>query len=217
MGNEGEYFKESAKMLALLIHLMRGTPYIYQGEEIGMTNPHYKDISQYKDVESLNYYSILLEKGLNAKEALKILAERSRDNSRSPMQWSAESYAGFSDTQPWLELSDNFDRINVENQINDKNSVLNFYKELIKLRKTNELISRGGIAFLETGFDDKLIAYKRYIGDRIVFVYCNLTSDKAVLKTSCSDFKMLIGNYKDLRYSDSFLELRPYEAVALET
>lgn len=217
MGNEGEYFKESAKMLALLIHLMRGTPYIYQGEEIGMTNPHYKDISQYKDVESLNYYSILLEKGLNAKEALKILAERSRDNSRSPMQWSAESYAGFSDTQPWLELSDNFDRINVENQINDKNSVLNFYKELIKLRKTNELISRGGIAFLETGFDDKLIAYKRYIGDRIVFVYCNLTSDKAVLKTSCSDFKMLIGNYKDLRYSDSFLELRPYEAVVLET
>ena len=115
------------------------------------------------------------------------------------------------------ELSDNFDRINVENQINDKNSVLNFYKELIKLRKTNELISRGGIAFLETGFDDKLIAYKRYIGDRIVFVYCNLTSDKAVLKTSCSDFKMLIGNYKDLRYSDSFLELRPYEAIALET
>ena len=119
-GNEGEYWKESAKMLAGMIHLMRGTPYIYQGEEIGMTNPHYTSIEQYADVESRNYYEILLNEGKTKEEALEILAARSRDNSRTPMQWTDERYCGFSDTKPWIPVSDNFEKINVKKQKQDK-------------------------------------------------------------------------------------------------
>ena len=100
LGDEGRYWEQSAKMLASIIHLMRGTPYIFQGEEIGMTNTHYQNISQYRDVESLNYYKILLEKGKSVKEALDVLAARSRDNGRSPMQWSEEPNAGFTEGQP---------------------------------------------------------------------------------------------------------------------
>ena len=148
-GNEGEYWKESAKMLAGMIHLMRGTPYIYQGEEIGMTNPHYTSIEQYADVESRNYYEILLNEGKTKEEALEILAARSRDNSRTPMQWTDERYCGFSDTKPWIPVSDNFEKINVKKQKQDRDSILEFYKKLIMLRKEKEVIARGNIEFME--------------------------------------------------------------------
>ena len=122
-------------MFAALIHLMRGTPYIYQGEEIGMTDPHFKDIACYKDVESLNYYNILTSKGLSESEALKVLDKRSRDNSRTPMQWSDEVYAGFSNKEPWIAVADNYKMINAKNQKDDEKSILGFYKELTALRK----------------------------------------------------------------------------------
>ena len=160
LGDEGRYWKESAKMLATCIHLMRGTPYIYQGEELGMTNPHYKEISRYRDVESLNYHEILLKQGKTEKEALEILAARSRDNSRTPMQWSAGENAGFTTGTPWIETADNFKMINAEAEDKDEDSILSYYKKLIDLRKKNEVVSEGNITFLERD-KEGILAYRR--------------------------------------------------------
>lgn len=214
LGDEGKYYKESAKMLAGLIHLMRGTPYIYQGEEIGMTDPHFKSIDMYKDVESLNYYKILMEQGLNSEEALTILERRSRDNSRTPMQWSAKKNAGFSKVSPWINVADNYKSINVENEKNDKDSILSFYKKLITIRKENTVISAGNISFIDT--DENIIAYKRSLGERKILVFCNMSNKDESLDIDLDGFKKLIGNYSELNYVDKNLRLSPYEFVAVE-
>lgn len=130
-------------LLLLTIHMMRGTPYIYQGEELGMTNAHYSDISQYRDVESLNYYEILLSEGKSKEEALEILAAKSRDNSRTPMQWSADVNAGFSEAEPWISVIDNYKEINAEKEMQDPDSIYSFYKKLVGLRKEKAVISEG--------------------------------------------------------------------------
>lgn len=214
LGDEGKYYKESAKMLAGLIHLMRGTPYIYQGEEIGMTDPHFKSIDMYRDVESLNYYKILMEQGLNSDEALTILDRRSRDNSRTPMQWSAKNNAGFSKVSPWINVADNYKSINVENEKNDKDSILSFYKKLITIRKENTVISAGNISFIDT--DENIIAYKRSLGERKILVFCNMSNKDESLDIDLDGFKKLIGNYSELNYVDKNLRLSPYEFVAME-
>jgi len=214
LGDEGKYYKESAKMLAGLIHLMRGTPYIYQGEEIGMTDPHFKSIDMYRDVESLNYYKILMEQGLNSEEALTILDRRSRDNSRTPMQWSAKNNAGFSKVSPWINVADNYKSINVENEKNDKDSILSFYKKLITIRKENTVISAGNISFIDT--DENIIAYKRSLGERKILVFCNMSNKDESLDIDLGGFKKLIGNYGELNYVDKNLRLSPYEFVAVE-
>ena len=214
LGDEGKYYKESAKMLAGLIHLMRGTPYIYQGEEIGMTDPHFKSIDMYRDVESLNYYKILMEQGLNSEEALTILDRRSRDNSRTPMQWSAKKNAGFSKVSPWINVADNYKSINVENEKDDKDSILSFYKKLITIRKENTVISAGNISFIDT--DENIIAYKRSLGERKILVFCNMSNKDESLDIDLSGFKKLIGNYSELNYVDKNLRLSPYEFVAVE-
>ena len=214
LGDEGKYYKESAKMLAGLIHLMRGTPYIYQGEEIGMTDPHFKSIDMYRDVESLNYYKILMEQGLNSDEALTILDRRSRDNSRTPMQWSAKKNAGFSKVSPWINVADNYKSINVENEKNDKDSILSFYKKLITIRKENTVISAGNISFIDT--NENIIAYKRSLGERKILVFCNMSNKDESLDIDLGGFKKLIGNYSELNYVDKNLRLSPYEFVAVE-
>lgn len=214
LGDEGKYYKESAKMLAGLIHLMRGTPYIYQGEEIGMTDPHFKSIDMYRDVESLNYYKILMEQGLNSDEALTILDRRSRDNSRTPMQWSAKNNAGFSKVSPWINVADNYKSINVENEKDDKDSILSFYKKLITIRKENTVISAGNISFIDT--NENIIAYKRSLGERKILVFCNMSNKDASLDIDLDGFKKLIGNYSELNYIDKNLRLSPYEFVAVE-
>ena len=214
LGDEWKYYRESAKMLAGLIHLMRGTPYIYQGEEIGMTDPHFKSIDMYRDVESLNYYKILMEQGLNSEEALTILDRRSRDNSRTPMQWSAKKNAGFSKVSPWINVADNYKSINVENEKNDKDSILSFYKKLITIRKENTVISAGNISFIDT--DENIIAYKRSLGERKILVFCNMSNKDESLDIDLSGFKKLIGNYSELNYVDKNLRLSPYEFVAVE-
>lgn len=214
LGDEGKYYKESAKMLAGLIHLMRGTPYIYQGEEIGMTDPHFKSIDMYRDVESLNYYKILMEQGLNSDEALTILDRRSRDNSRTPMQWSAKKNAGFSKVSPWINVADNYKSINVENEKDDKDSILSFYKKLITIRKENTVISAGNISFIDT--DENIIAYKRSLGERKILVFCNMSNKDESLDIDLDGFKKLIGNYSELNYVDKNLRLSPYEFVAVE-
>ena len=217
-GNEGEYWKESAKMLAGMIHLMRGTPYIYQGEEIGMTNPHYTSIEQYADVESRNYYEILLNEGKTKEEALEILAARSRDNSRTPMQWTDERYCGFSDTKPWIPVSDNFEKINVKKQKQDRDSMLEFYKKLIMLRKEKEVIARGNIEFMEVE-NAGVLAYTRCLDKQKLLVCCNFRDVESQMEFTqeWKSGRKILGNYEENHKNNyKVLTLRPYEIIVLE-
>lgn len=216
-GDEEKYWKQSAKMLAATIHLMRGTPYIYQGEEIGMPNAHYQDISYYRDVESLNYYDILLKEGKTKEEALQTLAERSRDNSRTPMQWSEEENAGFSDVTPWISVPDHYRQINVEKELEDKDSIYYFYKELIKLRKEKKVISEGIIEFIEKE-DADLLAYKRSYEEESLVVFNNLSEKEKVVEIpqEWASYHKLIGNYDAEHIKENKVVLRPYETLVLE-
>lgn len=220
LGNEDRYWKESAKMLAACIHLMRGTPYIYQGEEIGMTNPHYASIGQYRDVESLNYYKILLGQGKSREETLQILAARSRDNSRTPMQWSDADFAGFSEQEPWIPVADNYKEINAAAQLCDPESILSFYKQLIKLRKEKKAVSRGSIAFFEESNPDVLAFCRKWENSELL-VLNNLKGEDtgASIPEGWENGKKILGNYRGTIKNDGStgrLVLRPYETVVLE-
>ena len=216
MGDEKEYWKESAKMLASCIHLLRGTPYIYQGEELGMTNPGYKEIGEYRDVESINYYHILLQEGKSKEEALEILGQRSGDNSRSPMQWNDGTYSGFSEKEPWIGIPGNYKYINVAAEEQDSDSVLNYYRELIRLRNKYPIIQEGSIEFLH-GIRTEIFAYKRILGEQGLFVFNNMTDENMDMgeAVSCEGLRRLIGNYPWERQLDKLGELRPYESVVL--
>ena len=218
IGDEGDYWKESAKMLAGMIHLMRGTPYIYQGEEIGMLNAHYSSIEQYQDVESLNYYQILLEKGKTKEEAIATLAARSRDNSRTPMQWNKERYGGFSKTKPWLPMAASFrEDITVEAQQKDKDSILNFYKKLIAIRKEYPVVAKGEISFLETE-EDKVLIYQRSLGEQQLIVLCNLDKKKQEVKINkeWSSYKILLENYQGRELPlEGLYTMEPYELMVI--
>ena len=212
MGDEETYRVESDKMLAACIHLMRGTPYIYQGEELGMTNAGYTSIEDYRDVESLNCYRTLLEQGTAETDALKILAARSRDNGRTPMQWSARQYAGFSTKKPWIPLAKNYPSINVEAAQKDENSIPAFYKLLIKLRHEMPIIAEGDIRFIEEDNPD-VIAYERTWQAERLTVFCNFRPTSVRLRhASLQEFagaQKLVGNYPDMEEC-----LRPYEVLA---
>lgn len=214
--DEGSYWKESAKMLATSIHMMRGTPYIYQGEELGMTNAHYTSIDQYRDVESLNYHKILLEEGKTEEEAMKILGERSRDNGRTPMQWDDSQYAGFSSVPPWISIPDNYPTINAAREMDDPDSIFTYYQELIRLRKAKKAISEGTITFLETN-RDQVMAYKRQYQDQEITVYINFGKEETTLPAKTAGTQKLLGNYQDTKPAGELLHLRPYEALVLET
>lgn len=180
-GDDGKYWKPSAKMLATLVHMFRGTPYIFQGEELGMTNAGYTDISQYQDVESHNYYRILMEQGKTSKEALEILRQRSRDNGRTPMQWDGTEKGGFTSGKAWISMPENHSYINVEAEEKDADSILNYHKALIALRKKYPVIAEGDITF--TAKDQAgLIAYRRRLKDRELAVFVNLTGEEMELK-----------------------------------
>ncbi|MBQ8054444.1 MAG: alpha,alpha-phosphotrehalase [Lachnospiraceae bacterium] len=207
-GDDRNYWKESAKMLATLIHMMRGTPYIYQGEEIGMTNAGYTSIDQYRDVESTNYFDILCAEGKSAEEALHIIGERSRDNGRTPMQWDGSELVGFTTGEPWLSIPANHSYINVESEEKDDDSILAYYKKLVQLRKDHEIIADGDIRFLETGTDD-VIAYERTLGDEKLTVYCNLRGTEVPAAYPAKG-DILICNYAVEDVTDS--TLKPYEA-----
>ena len=216
-GDEEKYWKKSAKMLAAAIHLMRGTPYIYQGEELGMTNAHYTSISQYRDVESLNYYKILLKQGKTEKEALEILAARSRDNGRTPVQWSDGKNAGFTEGTPWLEVTANYKDINAEKQIKDKDSIYSFYKNLVALRKDKDVISKGTIEFFEKENED-VLAYRRTCGEEELIVLNNLTGKEITVpaEAAWTEYRKLVGNYEGVQSGGGCITLRPFETVALE-
>lgn len=215
-GDEKKYWKESAKMLGTCIHLLRGTPYIYQGEELGMTNPGYQTISEYRDVESINYYKILVSQGKTEEEALKILGQRSRDNGRTPMQWSGKKYAGFSEQTPWISIPSNYKEINVEAEEQDTDSVLNYYRKLVRLRKEYPVIQEGNIDFLCQD-QEGIFAYERVLGKQRLVVYHNLTEEEIPLPmpVEVSVGTLLLENYPQKYAGESFNSLRPYECFAV--
>lgn len=218
MGDEGRYWKESAKMLAGMIHLMRGTPYIYQGEEIGMLNAHFPFIDQYRDVESLNYYRILLESGKSQEEALAILASRSRDNSRTPMQWKYGRYGGFSEAEPWIPMSFAFRKeITVEEQEQDEASILAFYRKLIAMRKNCPVVAEGDVTFLETE-SDRVLAYRRTLGEQELIVFCNLDGEKQRIhiNSQWNGYEILLENYENrTTVQPGELMMEPYELLVI--
>lgn len=213
-GDDKNYWEKSAKMLGTVIHMLRGTPYIYQGEEIGMTNSYFTNISQYRDVESINYYKILMDGGLNDEEAMKIVMERSRDNGRTPMQWSSDINGGFSKGNPWIESIKNYEKINVENQINDENSILNYYRKLIALRKEYKVIALGKtIPLLE---DNKNIyMFKRESEDEELLVITNFYGTKCELELDfeVEGYECILSNGDNNIKLEKKLELQPYDAL----
>ena len=214
-GDDKNYWKESARSLAMLIHLMRGTPYIYQGEEIGMTNAYFTDIDQYRDVESTNYFRILTEGGTSKEEALDIIAARSRDNGRTPMQWDGTAGAGFTTGTPWLGIPDNHVTINAEAEENDPTSIYAFYKELVRLRKEMEIIADGQIRYLDSGHDS-VLAYERTYGQEKLTVVCSLAGEELLLSEpiSLEGKKVLLSSYLD-EPTGTVTALRPYESIAI--
>lgn len=214
-GKEEVYWKESAKMLATVIHCMRGTPYIYQGEELGMTNAGFTDISQYKDVESINHFRILQEKGLSEDDAYRILQVHSRDNSRTPMQWTSQKYAGFTEGSPWIQVNDNHKSINVLRQLEEEDSIFRYYQKLIRLRKEYEIIAYGSFEPVDTEHPS-VLAYKRRYHGQVLYVINNFYGTKILWdsKACLKEYTCLIGNYKD-RKLEQILCLRPYEAMVL--
>lgn len=212
-GNDKEEYRElSAKMLATCMHLLQGTPYIYQGEEIGMTDAHFKNLSDYRDIETLNAYKDLVEKDhlLSQQDMMARIEKNSRDNSRTPMQWNENTNAGFSDATPWIATNKNYKYINVEESLENHNSVWYFYKKLIALRHDNPLVTLGDFELVMAD-DDKIFAYTRKWKNQTWLVVCNFTEDKLerpLDKYLNGSEKLLISNYSD----DQKNNLRPYEA-----
>lgn len=204
-----KYREESAKMLATYFLFQQGTPFIYQGQEIGMTNAHFKKLSQYRDVESLNIYRIGTKKLLWSKrKMLKKLAHSSRDNARTPMHWSNEINGGFSEATPWIEANINYETINVKNDLKNKNSILKYYQKIIALRKKHEIIVYGD--YLEHyPNDNKIVCYERNYEDEKLVVVANFTAKEVFQKApyDLAKAKLLLNNYED---DDPVL--KPYQA-----
>ncbi|MED0958746.1 alpha,alpha-phosphotrehalase [Bacillus paramycoides] len=217
-GDDGKYRNESAKMLATSMHLLQGTPYIYQGEEIGMTNPNFRSIEQYRDVESLNIYDIKQEEGLLKEEIIEILKQKSRDNSRTPMQWNEEVNSGFTTNTPWISVAENYKEINVENALNDKESVFYHYKKLIELRKTYDVITEGKYDVLDKNHP-KIWAYTRTVNNELLLVINNFYGEEitysAPVNVQLDGMKqeVLLSNYGDSSKEINNLVLRPYESI----
>ncbi|MED2867450.1 alpha,alpha-phosphotrehalase [Bacillus thuringiensis] len=217
-GDDGKYRNESAKMLATAMHMLQGTPYIYQGEEIGMTNPKFESIEQYRDVESLNIYDIKLKEGLSKEEIIGILKQKSRDNSRTPMQWNEEINSGFTTSTPWISVAENFKEINVEKVLEDNESVFYHYKKLIELRKTYDVITEGEYAILD-GNHPKIWAYTRTVENEVLLVINNFYGEEITYSVPASvqldgmKQEILMSNYKDSGTDITKLHVRPYESI----
>jgi len=221
LGDDQNYRIESAKMLAASVHMMQGTPYIYQGEEIGMTNPGYQDIAQYRDVESTNIYQLMVnEQGVSHQDMMAILAQKSRDNSRTPMQWDTSDYAGFSKAQPWLEVASNYHEVNAKQAVEDSDSVFYFYKKLIELRKEVPVITDGDYQDLLPEHSS-IFAYARQTATQTLLCINNYYGEEAecVLpeRFAMNRAKTLLSNYTDTQNSAASHHqvLRPYETRIL--
>lgn len=208
-GNDGRYRVESAKMLAILLHGMQGTPYIYQGEELGMTNVRY-GIEEYRDIESLNLYQERLEKGYQKEEIMRSIYAKSRDNARTPMQWDGGENAGFTTGKPWIKVNPNYKQINAAKQVADEDSVFCCYQKLIRLRKQYPVFVDGSFRLL-CKEDADIFAYVREDENTRLLVVCNFygRTVRNPLEKPHVSAKLLIGNYRDTEWREF---LRPYEA-----
>ena len=214
-GDEGEYWQQSAKMLAAIVHGMRGTPYVYQGEELGMTNAGFTRLDQYRDVESLNHFRILRDKGLSEESVYNILKIHSRDNSRTPMQWDATPNGGFTTGEPWLSVNPNTARINAAAQTGDPDSIFSYYQALIRLRKEYDVFALGDFAPLTPEHPSVLAYRRRWNGETLLCVNnffrkeCTWTCPE-----SLEGFRVLLSNYPDSDPAQVW-NLRPYESVLM--
>lgn len=213
-GDEGEHRLPAAKMLAMVLHGMQGTPYIYQGEEIGMTNPHFTQITDYRDVESHNMFAERLTQGQEAEELLAILASKSRDNSRTPMQWNRGENAGFTTGTPWISPCDNYDAINVDAALRDPHSVFFTYQQLIALRKQTPVLTWGDYQDLLPDHP-ALWCYRRTWKGQTLMVVANLSADLQQWQPEPlhGDWTVLISNYDEVANAPTEMTLRPFEAV----
>ncbi|CAK2018659.1 Oligo-1,6-glucosidase [Vibrio crassostreae] len=218
-GDDKNYRVESAKMLATCLHFLKGTPYIYQGEEIGMTNVAFDNLEQYKDIETHNFYKVKTESGITHEHMMDAIHENSRDNARTPMHWSNQANAGFSGGTPWIELNPNYPQINVEDALANPNSIFYHYKKLIELRKAHPAIVYGSfIPVFEE--HDKVFAYIRELDGEQLLVVCNFSGESLTLETP-EQYRTrtpvcLINNYGEILSVDAQLHLAPYESFALK-
>ncbi len=214
-GDEGRYWNESAKMLANIIHAMRGTPYIYQGEELGMTNANFTSLDQYRDVESLNHYQILRDKGMSEESVYNILKVHSRDNSRTPMQWDATPHGGFTTGEPWISVNPNTATINAQAQVGDDSSIFAHYQALIRLRKEYDVFAQGDFTPL-TPHHPAVLAYQRKIPGQELICVSNFYPKECIWKTpvELDGYRVLLSNYSDSAPQSEWT-LRPYESVLL--
>jgi len=216
-GDDGQYRVESAKMLATFIHMLQGTPYVYQGDEIGMTNVAFGSIEDYRDVATLNLYKEAVEeKGADPKETLKIVHAKSRDNARTPMQWDASERAGFTTGTPWIKVNPNYKEINVAAALADSNSIFHYYKKLIQLRKENPVIVYGTYDLILDSHEE-IYAFTRTLKEERLIVILNFSKNSPVFhlpeNTVFSSMELLINNYEvDSNEDIHEIALRPYEA-----
>jgi oligo-1,6-glucosidase len=224
LGDEGEWREASAKMLAVCLHMMQGTPYIYQGEELGMTNMRFTSPEQLRDSESKGAYRRYVQDGDNGgngdipkEDMLRYISLKSRDNARTPMQWNASPGAGFTRATPWMDINPNYTEINAEEQLSRKDSVLNFYKELIRLRRAYPIVVYGD--FVPYAQDDpNIFAYMRVLDRETLFVCCNFTAQYVDFAPPDGfldeQVRLLLTNCEAGSYmADS--RLAPYEAVVI--
>ena len=217
-GNDSDEYREiSAKMLATCIHMMQGTPYVYQGEELGMTNCPFNTLDNFRDLESINAFHELTEQGkMTEEDMMAAIGYKGRDNARTPMQWDDSTYAGFSTANPWIMVNPNYTKINAKDQINREDSVFKYYQKLIKLRHESELIVYGTYDLILD--DDKdIYAYIRTLGDEKLIVYCNFSDNtrEVELPEEFTNGKVLISNYIDAKVNHK-ITLRPYEAIVIQ-
>lgn len=214
-GDENEYWAQSAKMLGTVIHCLRGTPYVYQGEEIGMTNAGFSSLDQYRDVESINHYHILRARGLHEDSVYDILRVHSRDNARTPMQWDTSAHGGFTTAEPWLSVNPNHTRINAAAQVDDPESVFSYYRKLIALRKQYDVIAYGDFAPLSEDHPSVLAYTRRFHGEQLVVVNNFYRTE---VDWNCpialNGFTCLLSNYANSSVQTK-LHLRPYESLIL--
>ena len=217
-GNDSDEYREiSAKMLATCIHMMQGTPYVYQGEELGMTNCPFNTLDNFRDLESINAFHELTEQGkMTEEDMMAAIGYKGRDNARTPMQWDDSAYAGFSTANPWIMVNPNYTKINARDQVNREDSVFKYYQKLIKLRHESELIVYGTYDLILD--DDKdIYAYIRTLGDEKLIVYCNFSENtrEVELPEEFVNKKVLISNYSDAKANPK-ITLRPYEAIVIQ-
>lgn len=209
--------QDAVKMLGAMYFFLRGTPFIYQGQELGMTNFTWDKIEDFNDISSINQYYRSMDEGLNSKEAMEVINLRSRDNSRTPFPWSGEKYGGFSKNKPWLKMNDNYDVINASSQIDQKDSVFSFYQAMIKLRQESiysELLTYGDIEPIEV--DDNVIAYKRKLDIQEVTCYYNFSDQEVEIEISKKGIYPIFNNLDEVKIENERLILKAYQALIVQ-